>query len=162
MGVGRETLTGGVTLYLGNCLDAMKEIDAASIDACVTDPPYHLTTGKKGGTGPASLNEKSPAGRSRVTTGFMGKAWDGGDIAFRIDLWKQVFRVLKPGAHLVAFGGTRTYHRMVCAIEDAGFEIRDQIGWAYGSGFPKSLDVSKALDKVEGGGMARSRDTRPP
>ncbi len=76
--------------------------------------------------------------------------WDGGDIAHTVELWRDVFRVLKPGAHLVAFAGTRTYHRMACAIEDAGFEIRDQIGWIYGSGFPKSLDVSKAIDKAAG------------
>ena len=97
--------------------------------AC-TDPPYHLTADKKGGTGIASLNENSPAGRARISTGFMGKHWDGGDIAFRPDVWREVFRVLKPGAHLLAFGGTRTYHRMACAIEDAGFEIRDCIAMA--------------------------------
>ena len=113
-------------------------LGANSIDACVTDPPYHLTTGKNGGSGVASLNENSPAGRSRIGTGFMGKQWDGGDVAFRVETWQAVYRVLKPGAHLLAFGGTRTYHRMACAIEDAGFEIRDCIMWLYGSGFPKS------------------------
>jgi DNA modification methylase len=81
------------------------------------------------------------------TTGFMGKEWDGTKIAYRVDLWSEVLRVLKPGGHLLAFGGTRTYHRMAVAIEDAGFEIRDSIHWIYGSGFPKSLDVSKAIDK---------------
>lgn len=80
----------------------------------------------------------------------MGKAWDGGDIAKRPELWAEVLRVLKPGAYLLAFGGTRTYHRMACAIEDAGFEIRDCIQWLYGSGFPKSLDVSKAIDREIG------------
>jgi hypothetical protein len=79
----------------------------------------------------------------------MGQTWDGGDVAFQPETWAAVFRVLKPGAFLLAFSGTRTQHRMVCAIEDAGFEIRDQIGWAYGSGFPKSLDVSKQLDLQE-------------
>jgi site-specific DNA-methyltransferase (adenine-specific) len=78
----------------------------------------------------------------------MGKEWDHGVPG--VPFWAEVFRVLKPGAHLLAFGGTRTYHRLACAIEDAGFEIRDQIGWAYGSGFPKSLDVSKAIDKAAG------------
>jgi len=78
------------------------------------------------------------APHARMSRGFMGQIWDGGDLAFQPELWAEVFRVLKPGAHLVAFGGTRTYHRMACAIEDAGFEIRDQIGWTYGSGFPKS------------------------
>jgi site-specific DNA-methyltransferase (adenine-specific) len=96
----------------------------ASVDAVVTDPPYEL--------------------------GFMGKRWDASGIAFSVELWREVLRVLKPGGYLLAFSGTRTYHRMTCAIEDAGFEIRDCIGWHYGSGFPKSLDVSKAIDKAAG------------
>jgi site-specific DNA-methyltransferase (adenine-specific) len=100
----------------------MASLAEASVDACVTDPPYGLK--------------------------FMGKGWDHGVPG--VEFWQAVYRVLKPGAHLLAFGGTRTYHRLVCAIEDAGFEIRDQIGWAYGSGFPKSLDVSKAIDKQAG------------
>jgi site-specific DNA-methyltransferase (adenine-specific) len=108
-----------------------------------TDPPYHLTTGKKGGSGPASLNLDSPAGRSRITTGFMGKAWDGGDIAFDPATWRPCFDILKPGGYLVAFGGTRTHHRIWCAIEDAGFEVRDTIAWLYASGFPKSRALLK-------------------
>jgi site-specific DNA-methyltransferase (adenine-specific) len=80
----------------------------------------------------------------------MGKAWDGSGIAYSVEMWAEVLRVLKPGGHLCAFGGTRTYHRMACAIEDAGFEIRDSLHWVYGSGFPKSLDVSKAIDKTAG------------
>jgi site-specific DNA-methyltransferase (adenine-specific) len=80
----------------------------------------------------------------------MGKAWDGSGIAYSVEMWAEVLRVLKPGGHLCAFGGTRTYHRMACAIEDAGFEIRDSLHWVYGSGFPKSLDVSKAIDKAAG------------
>jgi site-specific DNA-methyltransferase (adenine-specific) len=95
-----------------------------SVDAIVTDPPYEL--------------------------GFMGKRWDGAGIAYSVEMWSEALRVLKPGGHLLAFGGTRTYHRMACAIEDAGFEIRDSIHWVYGSGFPKSLDVSKAIDKAAG------------
>ena len=113
-----------VTLYHGDSLEVLRDLDAASVDACVTDPPYEL--------------------------GFMGRAWDASGIAYRVDLWREVLRVLKPGAHLLAFGGTRTYHRMTCAIEDAGFEVRDCITWHYGSGFPKSLDVSKAIDKAAG------------
>lgn len=124
-----------------DCLVAMASMDADSVDSIVCDPPYHLTTGTKGGTGPASVNLNTPAGRARITTGFMGKVWDGGDTAFRAETWAHAFRVLKPGGHLVAFGGTRTYHRMVCAIEDAGFEIRDQLQWLYGSGFPKSHNI---------------------
>ena len=80
----------------------------------------------------------------------MGKSWDNTGIAYKIALWKEVLRVLKPGGHLLSFGGSRTYHRMACAIEDAGFEIRDQIMWVYGSGFPKSLNIGKAVDKLQG------------
>lgn len=127
-----------VDLREGDCREVLKELEANSVDAVVTDPPYALTTDKKGGTGEKSLNLNSPAGRSRVTTGFMGKAWDNGDTAFDPAFWQEVLRVLKPGGHVLAFGGTRTYHKMATAIDDAGFEIRDQIGWLYGSGFPKS------------------------
>lgn len=127
-----------IKLLQGDCREVLATMEASSIDACVTDPPYHLTAGKPGGTGVASLNLKSPAGRSRIGTGFMGKAWDGGDVAFQPETWAEVLRVLKPGAHLLAFGGTRTYHRLACAIEDAGFEVRDQLAWIFGSGFPKS------------------------
>jgi DNA modification methylase len=109
-------------LIRGDCLEELKKAEPISVDAVVTDPPYGLS--------------------------FMGKKWDY-DVP-SVDLWREVFRVLKPGGHLLSFGGTRTYHRMVVAIEDAGFEIRDQVMWIYGSGFPKSLDVSKAIDKAAG------------
>jgi site-specific DNA-methyltransferase (adenine-specific) len=99
----------------------MRQLKPNSVDSIVTDPPYEL--------------------------GFMGKSWDSTGIAYSVKMWDEALRVLKPGGHLLAFSGSRTYHRMVCAIEDAGFEIRDQIMWVYGSGFPKSLDVSKAIDK---------------
>jgi site-specific DNA-methyltransferase (adenine-specific) len=102
----------------------MKEMADCSVDSIVTDPPYEL--------------------------GFMGKSWDSSGIAYNVELWRQCLRVLKPGGHLLAFSGSRTYHRMTCAIEDAGFEVRDQIMWVYGSGFPKSLDVSKQIDKAAG------------
>jgi DNA modification methylase len=108
----------------GDCLEIMRGMDASSVDAIVTDPPYEL--------------------------GFMGKGWDASGIAFNVEVWRHALRVLKPGGYLLAFGGTRTYHRMTVAIEDAGFEIRDCIGWHYGTGFPKSLDVSKAIDKAAG------------
>jgi DNA modification methylase len=139
-----------VKILTGDCRDVLKTLPDASVDSIVTDPPYHLTTGKKGGTGQQSLNLNSPAGRARIGTGFMGMAWDGGDIAQDPAMWAECLRVLKPGGHLLAFSGTRTQHRMVCAIEDAGFEIRDQAGWMYGSGFPKNLDVSKTIDKGAG------------
>lgn len=132
----------------GDCRATLPTLDADSVDAVVTDPPYHLTTGKKGGTGIASLNLNSPAGRARISTGFMGKEWDGGDIAFRPELWAEVLRVLKPGGHVAAFGASRGYHRMACAIEDAGFEIRDSLMWVYGTGFPKSHSM-REIDRPE-------------
>jgi site-specific DNA-methyltransferase (adenine-specific) len=113
----------------------------ASVDSVVTDPPYLI--------------------------GFMGKAWDAADgIAGQPEVWTECLRVLKPGGHLLAFGATRTYHRMTVAIEDAGFEIRDSLHWCYGSGFPKSLDVSKAIDKAAGAerevvGMRSTHHERP-
>lgn len=124
-----EHLADGVTLWPGDCLAFMRAQLPCTFDAVVCDPPYHLTSG----------------GGAR---GFMGKAWDGGDVAFRAETWREVLRVLKPGGQLVAFSGSRTYHRMACAIEDAGFEIRDQLMWLYGKGFPKSMDISKAIDKA--------------
>lgn len=139
----------------GDCLDVMAAMDPGSVDAIVTDPPYDLTSGKRGGTGTASVNLESPYGRARIGTGngaggFMGKAWDATGVAFDPATWRQALRVLKPGGHLLAFGGTRTWHRLAVAVEDAGFEIRDSIAWLYGSGFPKSLDVSKAIDRAAG------------
>jgi len=122
------------TIIHGDALVVLKGIPADSFDSCVTDPPYGL--------------------------GFMGKAWDKSGIANNVDLWREVLCVLKPGAHLLSFGGSRTYHRMACAIEDAGFEIRDQIMWIYGSGFPKSLDVSKAIDKLDAATERRDRALR--
>ncbi|UVK62208.1 DNA methylase [Mycobacterium phage Quallification] len=113
-----------VLIHLGDCRDILAELEDASVDSIVTDPPYEL--------------------------GFMGKKWDGSGIAFDVEMWEQCLRVLKPGGHLLAFGGSRTWHRLTVAIEDAGFEIRDSIAWLYGSGFPKSLDVSKAIDKAAG------------
>jgi DNA modification methylase len=124
----------GATLYHGSCLDVLATLPENSVDTVITDPPYHLTSGKNGGTGAASLNPNSQAGRSRIGTGFMGKAWDGGDVAFRPETWAAVLRVAKPGAMLLAFGGSRTFHRLTCAIEDAGWEIRDCLSWLYGSG----------------------------
>src|ERR1035437_3189823 len=96
-----------VRVIQGDCLLELRKLADFSVDSCVTDPPYHLTTGKKGGTGPASVNLESPYGRARVTTGFMGMTWDGGDVAHNPAMWAEVLRVLKPGAHLLAFGGTR-------------------------------------------------------
>ena len=109
-------------IYHGDCLETLRKAPDNFVDAIVTDPPYGLS--------------------------FMGKKWDY-DVP-SVEIWKECLRVLKPGGHLLAFGGTRTYHRLVVAIEDAGFEIRDQIQWIYSQGFPKSQDISKAIDKAAG------------
>ena len=140
-------------ILVGDCIARMAELPDASVDAVVTDPPYHLTSivDRFGGANAAPAKSDGPTGvYARASRGFMGQTWDGGDVAFRVETWREVLRVLKPGGHLLAFSGSRTYHRMTCAIEDAGFEIRDQIMWVYGSGFPKSLDVSKAIDRAAG------------
>lgn len=113
-------------LHIGDCIEAMRQMADASVDSIVTDPPYGL--------------------------GFMGKKWDVGVPA--VDVFVECLRVLKPGGHLVAFGGSRTYHRLAVAVEDAGFEIRDQIMWLYGSGFPKSRNVGKEVEGFEGWGTA--------
>jgi site-specific DNA-methyltransferase (adenine-specific) len=157
--MGEAFLNGKVTLLRGDCLELLPTLGEGSIDSCVTDPPYHLTSIVKrfGSPNAAECQHGTDGAYARASKGFMGKQWDGGDIAFRPELWAEVLRVLKPGAHLLAFSGTRTYHRMACAIEDAGFEIRDQIGWAYGSGFPKSHDVSKGIDATLLYGGANSR-----
>jgi DNA modification methylase len=125
---------GPVRLYLSDCVEAMEAMEACSVDAIVCDPPYGLE--------------------------FMGREWDtlGGSVGVEMQAWhhrwaKEALRVLKPGGHLLAFGGTRTYHRLACAIEDAGFEIRDELStltWVYGSGFPKSLNVSRKIDEYLG------------
>ena len=111
-------------LLHGDCRTMLKQLPDASVDSIVTDPPYEL--------------------------GFMGKSWDSTGVAYDVSVWQECLRVLKPGGHLLAFGGSRTYHRLAVAIEDAGFQIRDQIMWVYGSGFPKSLNISKAIDKAAG------------
>ena len=112
------------TLYLGKMEDELSNIDDNSIGSIVTDPPYEL--------------------------GFMGKSWDSSGVAFQKSTWEHCYRVLKPGGYLLAFGGSRTYHRIACAIEDAGFEIRDTVMWLYGSGFPKSMNIGLAIDKKNG------------
>lgn len=139
----KETI-GECEIWLGDMREVLPQI--IGIHACVTDPPYHLTSAK-----PAKP-------RKRQLKGFMGQAWDGGDIAFQDSTWKLVNDALLPGAHLAAFSGSRTYHHMATAIERSGFEVRDMLMWLYGSGFPKNHDLAKAIDK-RGGGMAR--ESRP-
>ena len=125
-------------LHNGNCLEVLKMMieDEVFVDSIVTDPPYEL--------------------------GFMGRSWDSTGIAFQKETWELCFKVLKPGGHLLAFSGSRTYHRMAVAIEDAGFEIRDQVMWLYGSGFPKSMNVGKIIDKkLRGVGIGKSDPKSP-
>lgn len=127
---------GPATLFCGDCR-AISVLLRDRAHACVTDPPYEL--------------------------GFMGKSWDSSGVAAAWETWGAIRIALRPGAHLVAFAGSRTYHRIAAAIDDAGFEVRDQILWIYGSGFPKSMDVAKAIDKLGGGygGVGpESRSTR--
>jgi hypothetical protein len=139
-------------LYHGDCLEVLKMLPDNSVDSCVTDPPYGLVSIVKrfGKEGSAEAKEGSDGSFKRLSKGFMGKEWDGSGIENNVEMWKEVLRVLKPGGHLLSFSGTRTYHRMAVAIEDAGFEVRDMIEWVYGSGFPKSLNIGKAVDKLQG------------
>ena len=122
------------TLYLGKMEDELSNIDDNSIGSIVTDPPYEL--------------------------GFMGKSWDSSGVAFQKSTWEHCYRVLKPGGYLLAFGGSRTYHRIACAIEDAGFEIRDTVMWLYGSGFPKSMSLGKVIEGKQVLGSANVRDIK--
>lgn len=114
----------------GDCLEELDKLEENSIDAIVTDPPYELN--------------------------FMGKGWDNAGVSFSKSTWEKCLRVLKPGGYLLAFGGTRTYHRIACAIEDAGFEIRDCIMWLYGSGFPKSMNIAKGIEAKKKYGKANT------
>lgn len=143
---------GRVVLHAGDCLDVVRGLSDSSIDAVVTDPPYALVSIAKRLSSPNAkpVQHGRDGLYARASAGFMGKSWDTGERAFAVDFWAEIFRVLKPGGHAAAFSGTRTYHRLACAVEDAGFEIRDQLAWVYGSGFPKSHDVSKAIDKAAG------------
>jgi hypothetical protein len=182
-------VTAAITLHRGDAIEVVAGLEAEAFDAIVTDPPYHLTSivRRFGGAGAAPAQEGTDGAFARASRGFMGKEWDGGDIAFRASTWAAFARVLKPGGHLVAFNHSRTWHRMTCAIEDAGFEVRDSIAdlyatgpawaafldsldpdqarafaravaggggpmlaWLYGTGFPKSHDVAKAIDKALG------------
>ena len=136
-------------LYQGNMLDMLEVIEKESIDSIVTDPPYGLTsiTKRFGKENSAECQYGKDGSFARLSRGFMGKEWDGSGIEYNIDTWKKCYEVLKPGGYLLAFGGSRTFHRIAVAIEDAGFEIRDTIMWLYGAGFPKSMNVGKQLEK---------------
>lgn len=183
-------LAGRVVLHAGDCLDVLDTLPAYSVDAVITDPPYHFNTIVKrfGGAASAPAQFGTDGAFARASAGFMGKQWDGGDVAFRAETWAKVLRVLKPGGHLAAFSAPKCVHKMGVAIELAGFEIRDRIPflfdpspqvvaflesltpaqadalfrlidhfgplgeafWTFGSGFPKSHDVSKAIDRMMG------------
>ena len=190
-------LDGRVTLLEGDCREQIKTIPDNSLDSCVCDPPYALVSIVKrfGKAGAAPAQFGSDGRYARASAGFMGQSWDTGEVAFDPEFWFEVLRVLKPGGYLIAMGGTRTYHRLAVAVEDAGFEIRDSIlelmasdtavirfmetldaeqraafvkciedsqfggmlAWVYGSGFPKSHDLAKAIDKhlgAQGGHVA--------
>lgn len=143
----------GVRIIHGDSRQELRALADNSIDAVATDPPYALVSiGKRFGAdnaAPVKVKEFDGKGSSpylRAASGFMGQKWDTGETAFDPDFWREVLRVLKPGGHAVVFGGTRTYHRMACAIEDAGFEIRDMVSWIYGAGFPKSHNISRTLN----------------
>ena len=128
-----------------DCLVAMQKLidDGVQVDSIVTDPPYHLQSivDRFGKEGSAPAKHGTDGAFARASKGFMGQEWDGGDIAFRKETWELALKLLKPGGHILAFSASRNYHRMAVAIEDAGFEIRDQIMWIYGSGFPKSHNL---------------------
>lgn len=149
-------------LHLGDCMDVMRSMPDNSIDAIVTDPPYGLSfMGKEWDSFGSDTRQPgdehyvtpdNPYGRSKARYGYGSKVQKS-MAAFQVAMtpvFEEALRVAKPGAHLLCFGGTRTFHRMACAIEDAGWEIRDCIMWVYGSGFPKSMDVAKAIDKASG------------
>ena len=139
-------------LYQGSMLDMLEVIEPETIDSIVTDPPYGLTsiTKRFGKENSAECQYGKDGSFARLSRGFMGKEWDGSGIEYNIETWQKCYEVLKPGGYLLAFGGSRTFHRMACAIEDAGFEIRDTIMWLYGSGFPKSMNIGLAIDKKNG------------
>jgi len=152
----------GIRVEQGDSREVLKTLADNSVDSCATDPPYALVSIIKrfGKSNPDNKHfaRTNPTSAYRIASaGFMGKTWDTGETAFDPEFWREVFRVLKPGAHVVAFGGTRSYHRLACAIEDAGFEIRDCLMWHFGSGFPKSHDASKAIDHELGLERAKVR-----
>lgn len=135
-----------VRVLHGDMLLILPTLEANSVHSVVCDPPYHLQS-MVDRFGAKNAAPAAPGVFGRSASGFMGQTWDGGDIASRPDTWERVYRVMKPGAFLLAFGGTRTAHRMACAIEDAGFEIKDTLAWLYGSGFPKSHNPGDKMDR---------------
>ena len=141
------------TLYNGDCMEVLDRLKENSIDCIVTDPPYGLTsiTKRFGKDESVPVKEEGNDGSfARLTKGFLGKEWDGSGIELNVNMWRKCWNCLKPGGYLLAFGGSRTFHRIACAIEDAGFELRDTIMWLYGCGFPKATDIGLMIDKRNG------------
>ncbi|GFM29232.1 DNA methyltransferase [Novosphingobium sp. PY1] len=134
----------------GDCTVVLREMarDCVLVDSVCTDAPYHLASivARLGQPDSAPIQSGTTGVYARSSQGFMGQQWDGGDVAFRVDTWRRVYDVMKPGAYLVGFAATKGYHRMACAIEDAGFEIRDMLSWLYGTGFPKSHNLEGEHD----------------
>ena len=157
----RQFLDGKVTLYAGDCLDVLATLPENSVDSVVCDPPYHLTSIVKrfGSDGAA---EATGGVYKRSGAGFMGKQWDGGDVAFRVETWRKVLRVLKPGGYIVAFASSRGFGRMSVAIEDAGFINHPMFGWIFGSGFPKATRIkAEGYEGFRYGGQATKPALEP-
>jgi site-specific DNA-methyltransferase (adenine-specific) len=146
-----------VRVFHGDSRDVLKGFPDNHFDSVVCDPPYALVSIVKrfGGPNAAPAQVGASGAYARASSGFMNQTWDTGETAFAVTFWAEVMRVLKPGGHVIAASGTRTYHRLAVAIEDAGFEVRDMILWLYGAGFPKSHDVAKGIDKAAGVMKAR-------
>lgn len=153
-----EMLDGKVVLYPGDCIETMRSLPENSVDSVVCDPPYHLTSIVKRFGGDMPPRTEATVGKrayGRHAHGFMGRTWDGGDIAFRVETWAEVLRVLKPGGYLLAFASTRGFGRMSVAIEDAGFIVHPFVAWIFGSGFPKATRIkAEGYDGFRYGGQA--------
>lgn len=151
-------LDGKVVLHAGDCLDVLDGLPENSVDSVVSDPPYHLTSIVKRFGGDMPPRSEAAVGKhayGRHAAGFMGKQWDGGDVAFQSDTWRRVLRVVKPGGYILAFASTRGFGRMSVAIEDAGFITHPLIAWVFGSGFPKATRIkAEGYDGFRYGGQA--------
>lgn len=159
-----DFLGGKVRLLAGDCLDVLDTLDENSVDSVVCDPPYHLTSIVKrfGADGAAEAQGGATGAFKRASAGFMGKQWDGGDVAFRVETWRKVLRVLKPGGYIVAFASSRGFGRMSVAIEDAGFINHPMFGWIFGSGFPKATRIkAEGYEGFRYGGQATKPALEP-
>jgi site-specific DNA-methyltransferase (adenine-specific) len=153
-------LDGRVAVHHGDSRDVLRAYPDSHFHAVVCDPPYALVSIVKRFGAAGAPTPRGGNVYARTSAGFMGQRWDTGETAFSADFWSEVLRVLKPGGHLIAASGARTYHRLACAVEDAGFEIRDMIEWIYAGGFPKSHDVAAGIDKLDAATARRERQLR--